>query len=174
MEIHFDGTYDPATFLRVLVLIEKRSLLRTILRWLALIGLILVLIVGVGGWLANGARVDNLPSLGGSALTALLLGYAYAGPAITRRIITSRMFQGSASHRVTGTADQQGIRMGPDPDQSVHFRWKQFTRSWRDGDLVVLQTAESSLALFRQDFFENDADWERFLKLVEQRLAQPK
>src|SRR5574338_272946 len=112
MEIPFDGTYDQKTYRRALALIEKKTVGKTILRWLALIALVAALGAGIYDWVDRGARAEDLPRLARPVLTAVLLGYYYMSPAITRQVRTSRMFQGKESRRMNGFVDLEGIVVG--------------------------------------------------------------
>jgi hypothetical protein len=174
MEILFDGTYDKNTFVRGLRLIEKSAPVKKILRWVILIILVLALGAGIYEWITEGATSAGIARIARHGLTAALLGYYYASPAIARWSTTSRLFKQSSSLRMTGRIDLDGVTIGPGGGQSVQFRWEQFIRKGRQEQLVALLTVDGSMALFHRRFFQNEPDWGRFLQLVEQRVTEPK
>src|SRR5512141_3220951 len=113
MEIGFDGTYDRKTFERALGMLERRSLLQKIIRWLALPLLLFSLGMGVYQWLQEGASAAGLSKLARPVFLALLLGYYYLGPYISRWSRTRALFKDSASRRMLGQAGLEGITVGP-------------------------------------------------------------
>jgi hypothetical protein len=174
MEILFLGHYNRKMFSDGLRLVERNSPIKIILRWLAL-GLSLVVVgIGLYNWISTGAEIYEISRIFRHLITALLLGYYYVSPYISRWQTISKLFQAASERTMQGKVTLDGITIGPASASYALFKWETFFRKGRKEQLVALLTTSGNLALFHRDFFQSESDWQRFLQLVEQRVHEPK
>lgn len=173
MEIEFDGAYDRDDFEKGLALLERRSLARRITQWLLALLLVVSLGLGLYEW-TQGRGEDALSKLARPAFLAILLGYYYLAPRLRRRAVVNKLFAEKPVRKMVGKADTEGILLTPAGGGSARFLWEKFIRTGRRDPLLSLLMVDGTMALFKQNFFQSEADWSRFLKMVEQRVIVPK
>ncbi len=161
-------------FWQALRLVERSTIFSKIFRWLALALSIAVLATGLYDWIRQGANLSESLRLLRHFITALILIYYYISPYLARWMSVSKLFRRNSTRVMQGVVNLEGIRIGSENNSSLTYEWKDFFRKARKEDLLVLVTVRGSLALFHRSFFQSEADWQRFLQLVDGRVVEPK
>lgn len=173
MEVSFRGTYDKKMFLEALKLSEKRSVLNTVFRYLAL-GLSIIIIAGtLYGWAVEGIDPSQIGRLIRGLITAGLLGYFYFSAIISSNRSVANLFKSGPQRVMQGISNFEGVMIGT-PPHTVMLSWDRFIRKGEKGPLLSLMTIDGSVAVFHRDFFASDSDWQRFKQLVNQKVIEPK
>jgi hypothetical protein len=172
MEIHFRGSYDKRMFMRGLGLLDRTKPVNRILRWLSLGLAIAVIGLGISDWLQAGASGYEINRLVRTAVTALLLGYYFFSPYITRWTNVSGLFKAGPNRTMQGQADHEAITLTAGNDRKVVFPWAKFFRKGIRDPLLALMTLDGSMALFHRSFFQTESDWSRFRQLVDQKVIE--
>lgn len=173
MEVTFYGTYDKQMFLEALRLTEKRSVLGSIFRYLAL-GLAIFIVGGtIYAWIAEGMDQSDVGRLARNLITGLLFGYYYFSGIITRNRSIANLFHSGPERVMSGTVNLQGIIIGTEENQ-ILLEWSRFASKGESGKLFALMTVDGSVAVFHRDFFATESDWQRFRQLANQKVIEPK
>lgn len=173
MEVLFNGSYDRKMFLEALKLSEKRPVLNTVFRYVAL-ALSLIVIVGtLYGWAVEGVDPIQTGRLIRGLITAALLGYFYFSAIISRNRSVASLFRSGPRRTMQGSVNLEGVTIGT-PPQSALLDWNRFMSKGEKGPLLSLMTVDGSVAVFHRDFFATESDWQRFRQLVNQRVIEPK
>lgn len=100
----------------------------------------------------------------------LLAGYYSASPYLSARRLEKQLWK---------VLDVQGAQRGIADGRGVAWQgllyagetgWEKFARIRADDTLLALITEEGTLHIFPRAFFHSAEDWERFRKLVQQRV----
>lgn len=173
MEVTFYGTYDKQMFLEALRLTEKRSVLSSIFRYLAL-GLAIFIVGGtIYAWIAEGMDQSDVGRLARNLITGLLFGYYFFSGIITRNRSIANLFRLGPERVVSGTVNLEGIIIGTKENQ-VLLEWNRFAGKGENGKLFALRTVDGSVAVFHRDFFATESDWQRFRQFANQKVIEPK
>lgn len=171
MDIPFQGSYDQALLLRAALLANRPTRGWALLRW----GLLLVFVPLYAVLLAGVLREPNALPVEWARLARhtftlaaviALVGYPYLS---AYRL--SRQLRQSPSLRApqVGAVSSQGIRFGADLNRGL-IAWDRFAHLRQTPDLVVLVTADGTMAALPRRFFADEEAWRRFRQWVAQRV----
>lgn len=167
MEIKFQGKYDKATFFKSVRLANKPA--RKQGRFLAIISTFALISIGLLLY-----RVFESGDLMGSAIllvAAIVLGGGAAWPFFRAFTAARKMWANPGTRRhLKGRVTNQGVTyvLGADTNE---IRWVRFSRVRRTQDLVTLIRDDGLLVIFPRRFFRNNADWRKFVHLVELKVT---
>ena len=173
MEVTFYGTYDKQMFLDALRLIEKKSMLNTVVRYVALVLSLFIIGGTIYGWLIEGMDQSNLGRILRNLITASLFGYYFLSPILARRKAVTILFRAAPRRTVQGNANHEGISLGPKENRDT-IKWERFISKGEENKLFALMTVDGFLAIFHKDFFATESDWQRFKQMANQRVIEPK
>jgi hypothetical protein len=166
MEIKFGGKYDKATFFKSVRLANSPD--RKQRRFLAIISTFALISIGLLLY-----RVFESGDLMGSAIllvAAITLGGGALWPYLRAYFTARKMWANEGTRRpLQGVVTNQGITYIL-VDGRNEIRWERFRRVRKTGDLVALVRSDGLLLVFPRSFFNRDADWRKFSRLIDKRL----
>jgi hypothetical protein len=159
-------------FLDALGLIEKKSTLNTVFRYLALALLLLVIGGTLYGWLTEGMDQSNIARLVRNLISASIFGYYFFSPIIARKRAAAILFRAGPERTIQGNVNLEGISIGPKDNRTI--KWDRFVSKGERDKLFALMTVEGFVAVFHKDFFATENDWHQFRRWANQRVIEPK
>jgi hypothetical protein len=76
----------------------------------------------------------------------------------------------SVRRKLTGVVSKKGIKYRL-KEGSNELLWERFIRVRKAQNLVTLVTHEGLLIIFPRSFFKNEADWQKFERLVDMKIV---
>ena len=76
----------------------------------------------------------------------------------------------SVRRKLAGVVTKKGIEYRLEAGNN-EIPWERFTRVRRAQNLVTLVTREGLLVIFPSTFFKNEADWQKFERLVDTKIV---
>jgi len=162
MEISFSGQYDKALFNRAVILANQLRRNRRIMNLFMLMFVIVASVVLVQRMIESGSLLDNATYIALVMIVAAFVTRPYIQPRLAARSLWKNP---SVQRKLTGTINNQAITYILESGQN-RIPWENINRLRKTPDLVTMVTITGLMLVFPRRFFRNDADWERFNKLV--------
>jgi hypothetical protein len=163
MVIEFRGQYDKKLFFQAVRLANQPArnqqryvFIMTVFAIVAM-GIMIFRVIQTGDWMGNAIL------LGGALLLGGIVGWIYLAPYFTAQ----KMWANPGTRReLKGQVTQEGITYLLDLGVN-EIRWERFKRARKNQDIVTLVRNDGLLVIFPRRFFKKDADWRKFMRLVE-------
>lgn len=167
MKVKFSAHYDRATFFKAVRVANAPRRGGRLAFWLASGAFVGLAWVTIRAWLVRPSLADV-----GMYLLLLLILLAFILQNILPPYFAARkMWRNPRVRRpLPGGADGQGLFYDL-PEGRQTYQWTRFLRLRRSGDLLTLVTREGLLLLFTPAYFKKTADWERFVRLVQDHVV---
>jgi hypothetical protein len=165
MEIEFHGTYTRQDVFRAVLLANKPTTRKALVR----IGISLLAIGLYVAFVVFAAEKTQAPlldtgSLGRHLFTLILVGFFQFYPEILSLITAAKLWRDPVFRNpFSGTISSAGIQY---TGKKSLLDWKRFKKRQISTDLIALLTKDGILSFFPRRFFRSDADWERVTQLV--------
>ena len=167
MQINFQGQYNRDLFFRAVALANRQPKNRQRL-------LSFLLVIALGGFLVIVYRIITDSDLLGNAvyLAAAIFMGALVGQIFLRPYFVARkMWENPGTQRpLKGMATDQGITYIL-PEGENKIPWARFNRLQQTDDLLTLVRNDGLLLVFPQSFFKGQSDWQKFVKLVGNKVS---
>ena len=163
MQIKFSGKYDKKLFFNAVRLANEPG--RSSRMLYILVGMVfgVVTVTTINDIIATGNWADNMIDIALILLMGLVLYQAYVPTYLgARKLWTDEL----AQRIMSGKVSKSGILYNfPNGDKS--YGWSDFNRLRKTPNLITLITLDGMLLIFPSHFFKKDADWERFVNLID-------
>lgn len=170
MEIKFQGQYDRTTFFKSVSLANKpignqgRYLVIMLVFSLGVLGIIAYRVFRTGDFKGNAILLAAALALG------CIVAWVNLGPYFTARKLwanpgTRRPLEGQVTNRGITYVLQEG---------SNEIRWERIQRVRKTVGIVTMVRDDGLLLIFLRRFFKRDADWRKFVKLVDSKTVTAK
>lgn len=167
MEISFRGQYDQELFYKSVMLANQppksRRYVQTFMSMFIVAAIVVLVsrLIESGDILGNATYIALVMLIGAFLLRSFLQPYLaarklWANPAVRRKL--------------NGVVTKKGISYQLEAGTN-EILWERFMRVRKTRNLVTLTTREGLLVIFPRRFFKNDADWQKFERLVETRIV---
>jgi len=170
MEISFRGQYDKDLFYKAVVLANQPVRSRRTMNYFVLVFVFAAGVVLVRQVIESG---DVLSNAGYLALLMIVSALTLR-PIIQPRLAARTLWSNPAvQKKLKGTITNQGLNYVLANGQN-RILWENINRVRQRPALVTLITITGLLLVFPKRFFKNDADWNRFNKLIEKKIVPVK
>lgn len=168
MQIKFQGQYDKDLFFKAVALANRppknRQRLLSILFVIAIgaMGVIGYRIITSEDWAGNFVYFAAAVFMGG------YVAYIFLRPYFAAR----KLWANPGTQRpLKGTINKLGITF-VFPEGEITIEWKDFYRPQKTNDLITLvRQKDGLLVIFPQRFFKGESDWQKFNKMVDNKVT---
>lgn len=170
MQIKFNGKYDKKLFFTAVRLANEPG--RTSRMMYILVGMVfgVVTITTINDIIATGDFAGNLIEIALILLMGLVLYQAYIPSYLgARKMWNTTSVQRPLSGYITNKGITYQFEQG-----NKFYAWSDFNRLRKTPNLITLITLGGMLLIFPRHFFKNDADWGRFVKLIDTSVISTK
>ena len=167
MEIPFHGQYDQDLFYKSVMLANQPPKNRRLVRTFMLLFIAAAVVVLVMRLADSGDVLGNATYIALMMLVGAFLGRSYLQPYLAAREMWKNP---SVRRKLAGVVTQKGILYRLDAGEN-EILWERFLRVRKVKNLITLTTREGLLVIFPRAFFKNDADWQKFERLVNTRVV---
>lgn len=170
MEISFRGQYDKDLFYQAVVLANQPDRQRRIMNYFMLVFVFAAGIVLVRTLFESGEILGNA----GYIALVMIVGALTLRPMIQPRLAARTLWANPAvQQKLQGKINKQGLTYKLTQGQN-RIPWEKIKRVRVKPALVTMITITGLLLVFPRRFFKNDADWNRFIKLIEMKVVSIK
>lgn len=167
MEIIFRGQYDKDLFFRSVMLANQPPKNQRLVRSFMLVFILAAVVVLIARLIETGDILGNAMYIAVMMIVGAFLARSYLQPYLGARNMWANP---SVRRKLSGVVTKRGIRYQLEEGDS-EILWERFNRVRKVNNLVTLVTREGLLVIFPRTFFKNDADWQRFERLVDTRIV---
>ena len=166
MEITFRGQYDKNLFYKSVLLANQPPKNRRIVQSFMLAFIVVAIVVLVIRLVQTRDILSHA-----TYITVVLLIGAFLARSFLQPYLAAREMWGNPSvqRKLTGVITKNGIEYRLEAGNN-EIAWERFTRVRKAQNLVTLVTREGLLVIFPRTFFNNEADWQKFDKLVDTKV----
>ena len=163
MQIKFNGKYDQKLFFTAMRLANEPGRSSRMLYILVAMVFGVVTVTTFNEIIQTGDFMGQIIEIALILLMGLVLYQAYVPSYLGAR----KMWTEELAQRImSGKISKSGIVYNfPKGDKS--YAWSDFNRLRKTSGLVTLITLSGMLLIFPRYFFKTDADWERFVNLID-------
>jgi len=167
MELQFQGQYDQALFYKAVRLANQPARHQVRFLWFMLMFAVGALVLLLYRVFETRDLAGNAILLGAAMILAIVVSGIFLQPYLTARRLwanpgTRRELIGKITNREITYILDAGVN---------EIRWERFKRVRKSEDLITLVRSDGLLVIFPRRFFRNNADWRKFLRLVEGKLT---
>jgi len=167
MEISFRGQYDKELFFKSVMLANRPPKNRRFVQSFMLVFILVAIVVLISRLIETGDILDNAMYIVVVMIVSAFLVRSYLQPYLGAR---SMWASPSVRRRLAGVVTKNGITYRLEAGNN-EIRWERFNRVRKAKNLVTLVTREGLLVIFPRTFFKNEADWQRFERLVDTKIV---
>jgi hypothetical protein len=167
MEIAFSGQYDKELFFRSVMLANQPPKNQRLVRSFMLVFILAAVVVLIARLIDTGDILGNAMYIAVVMIVGAFLARSYLQLYLGAR---SMWANPSVRRKLSGVVTKKGIRYQLEEGHN-EILWERFNRVRKVNSLVTLVTREGLLVIFPRTFFKNDADWQRFERLVDTRIV---
>ena len=163
MQIKFNGKYDKKLFFNAVRLANEPGRSSRLMYIMVAMVFGVVTVTTINDIIATDDWAGNMIEIALILLMGLVLYQAYVPAYLgARKLWTDELEQ----RIMSGKISKSGILYNfPKGDKS--YAWSDFNRLRKTAHLITLITLDGMLLIFPSHFFKNDADWERFVNLID-------
>ena len=166
MEIAFRGQYDKNLFYKSVMLANQAPKNRRFVQTIMLVFVVAAIVILVARLIETRDVLGNATYITLVMIIGAFLARSYLQPYLAAR----KMWKNPAIRRqLTGVITKSGIRYQLE-EGGNEILWDRFTRVRKVRNLITLVTREGLLVIFPRPFFNNEADWQKFGKLVDTKI----
>ena len=163
MNLKFNGKYDKKLFFAAMRLANEPGRSSRMLYILVAIVFGVVTVTTINEIIQTGDFASQIIEVALILLMGLVLYQAYVPSYLGAR----RMWTAELKQRImSGKISKQGITYNF-PQGEKSYAWSDFNRLRKTPHLITLITLSGMLLIFPRHFFKNDADWGRFVNLID-------
>ena len=167
MGISFRGQYDRDLFFRSVRLANQPPKSRRFVRTFMLVFIIAAIVVLVSRLIETGDFLGNATYIVLVMIVGAFLVRSYLQPYLGAR---SMWANPSVRRILVGVVTKNGISYQLEAGNN-EIPWERFNRVRKANNLITLVTREGLLVIFPRAFFKNEADWQKFERLVETKIV---
>ena len=167
MEISFRGQYDKDLFYKSVMLANQPPRKRRIVQSFMLAFIVVAIIVLIARLVETGDILGHATYITVVMLIGAFLARSYLQPYLAARKMWNNP---SVRRKLAGVVTKKGIEYRLEAGNN-EIPWERFTRVRRAQNLVTLVTREGLLVIFPSTFFKNEADWQKFERLVDTKIV---
>jgi hypothetical protein len=167
MEITFRGQYDKNLFFKSVMLANQPPRNRRIAQSFLLAFILVAIVVLVIRLIESHDILGNAIYITVVMIISAFLARAYLQPYLAARTMWRNP---SVRRKLTGVVSKKGIKYRL-KEGSNELLWERFIRVRKAQNLVTLVTREGLLIIFPRSFFKNEADWQKFERLVDMKIV---
>jgi len=167
MEISFRGQYDKNLFFKSVMLANQPPKNRRFVQPFMLVFILVAIVVLISRLIETGDILDNAMYIVVVMIVSAFLVRSYLQPYLGAR---SMWTNPSVRRKLAGVVTKQGITYQLEAGTN-EILWERFTRVRKANNLITLVTREGLLVIFPRTFFKNEADWQRFERLVDTKIV---
>ena len=166
MEIAFRGQYDKNLFYKSVMLANQAPKNRRFVQTIMLVFVVAAIVILVARLIETRDVLGNATYITLVMIIGAFLARSYLQPYLAAR----KMWKNPAVRRqLIGVITKSGIRYQLE-EGGNEILWDRFTRVRKVHNLITLVTREGLLVIFPRPFFNNEADWQKFGKLVDTKI----
>ena len=170
MQIKFNGIYDKKLFFNAVRLANEPGRTSRMLYILVAMVFGVVTVTTIGEIIKTGDWQGQIIEIALILLMGLVLYQAYIPAYLgARKLWTQELAQRQFNGYVTAKGITYKFEQG-----NKFYDWSDFNRRRQVVGLATLITLGGMLLIFPRHFFKSDADWEKFINLVETRVIVTK
>ena len=167
MEISFRGQYDKDLFFKSVMLANQPPKNRRFVQPFMMVFILVAIVILVARLIETGDILDNAMYIVVVMIVSAFLVRSYLQPYLGAR---SMWANPSVRRKLVGVVTKQGITYQLEAGTN-EILWERFNRIRKADNLVTLVTREGLLVIFPRTFFKNEADWQRFERLVDTKIV---
>lgn len=167
MEISFRGQYDKDLFYKSVMLANQPPRNRRTVQSFMLVFILVALVVLIMRLIQTGDILGHATYITLVMLIGAFLAQSYLQPYLTARKMWNNP---SVRRKLAGVVTKKGIEYRLEVGNN-EIPWDRFTRKRKVKNLVTLVTREGLLVIFPCTFFKNEADWQKFERLVDTKIV---
>jgi len=167
MEIAFRGQYEKDLFFRSVMLANQPSKNSRIVRSFMLVFILVAIVVLIARLVETSDILGNATYIVVVMIVSAFLARSFLQPYLGARNMWANP---SVHRRLAGVITKNGIIYRLEAVNN-EIPWERFNRVRKANNLVTLVTREGLLVIFPRTFFKNDADWQRFERLVDTKIV---
>ena len=163
MKLSFNGKYDKKLFYNAVRLANEPGRNARLLHILVAMVFAVILVDTVNKIIQTGDFAGQVVEVALLLLMGLVLYQAYIPPYLGAK----KMWTPELEQRImSGHISKQGITYSFPKGDKVYI-WSDFNRLRKTSNLVTLISLGGMLLIFPRHFFKSDADWGRFINLID-------
>jgi hypothetical protein len=163
MQLKFSGKYDKKLFFNAVRLANESGRTARLMYILVAMVFGVMTVTTILEIVKTGDFAGQIIEIALILLMGLVLYQAYIPPYLGAR----KMWTSELEQRVmSGYIAKQGITYNFPKGDKI-YAWSDFNRLRKTSNLVTLISLGGMLLIFPRHFFKSDADWERFINLID-------
>lgn len=166
MEIAFRGQYDKTLFYKSVMLANRPPRNRRFVQSFLLAFIAVAIVVLIARLIETRDILGHATYITVVMLIGAFLARSYLQPYLAARKLWANP---SVQRKLTGVVTKKGIEYRLKAGNN-EILWERFTRVRKIQNLVTLVTREGLLVIFPRSFFKNEADWQKFERLVDTKI----
>ena len=167
MEITFRGQYNKNLFYKSVMLANQPPRNRRIVQSFMLVFIVVAIVVLVIRLIETRDILGHATYITVVMLIGAFLARSYLQPYLAAREMWNNP---SVQRKLAGVITKKGLEYRLEARKN-EILWERFTRVRKTKNLVTLVTREGLLVIFPRTFFNNEADWQKFGKLVDTKVV---